>query len=178
MASKEPSIIRSTKSFSVEIPEGSSSAKAKRSDIVAGELGELVHEQSHFEEQLAQTALKQISENESIDTQQSFAAEHVKTDEYAHAQEDGLHESMTGISPDRLHSQDGVGVATDSLKDHLIGVAEEHADQNVVGISNDASNKHLVAISNEGLHDTEAVVPSDNVEDHQASIAKDKLEDH
>ena len=190
MASKEPSIIRSTKAFSVEIPEGSSSAKAKRSDIVAGELGELVHEQSHFEEQLAQTTLKQNSENKSIDTQQSFAAEHVKADEYAHAQEDALHESMTGISPDHLHSPTGVGVATDSHKDHLIGVAEEHsedhligvaeehAEHDVVGISNDASNEHLVAIANEGLHDTHAVLPSDKVEDHHASIAKDKLEDH
>ena len=203
MASKEPSLIRSTKAFSVEIPEGSSSAKAKRSDIVAGELGELVHEQSHFEEQLAQTTLKQISENESIDTQQSFAAEHVKTDEYAHALEDALHESTNGISPDHLHSQAGVGVATDSIKDHLIGVAEEHTGQDLVGISNDALNKHLVAISNEGLHDTHAVLPSDKVEDHHvavasqqdekahdvgiasqaiddhhASIAKDKLEDH
>lgn len=203
MASKEPSLIRSTKAFSVEIPEGSSSAKAKRSDIVAGELGELVHEQSHFEEQLAQTTLKQISENESIDTQQSFAAEQVKADEYAHAQEDALHESTTGISPDHLHSPAGLGVATDSHKDHLVGVAEEHAEHDVVGIGNDASNEHLVAISNEGLHDTHAVLPSDNVEDHHvalasqqdekahdvgiasqaiddhhASIAKDKLEDH
>ena len=203
MASKEPSIIRSTKAFSVEIPEGSSSAKAKRSDIVAGELGELVHEQSHFEEQLAQTTLKQISENESIDTQQSFAAEHVKTDEYAHALEDASHESTNGISPDHLQSQAGVGVATDSHKDHLVGVAEEHAQDHLVGIGNDASNEHLVAISNEGLHDTHAVLPSDKVEDHHVavasqqdekahdvgiasqaiddhhdSIAKDKLEDH
>jgi len=203
MASKEPSLIRSTKAFSVEIPEGSSSAKAKRSDIVAGELGELVHEQSHFEEQLAQTTLKQISENESIDTQQSFAAEHVKADEYAHAQEDALHESTTGISPDHLHSPAGLGVATDSHKDHLVSVAEEHAEHDVVGIGNDASNEHLVAISNEGLHDTHAVLPSDKVEDHHvavvsqqdekahdvgiasqaiddhhASIAKDTLEDH
>ena len=203
MASKEPSLIRSTKAFSVEIPEGSSSAKAKRSDIVAGELGELVHEQSHFEEQLAQTTLKQISENESIDTQQSFAAEHVKTDEYAHALEDALHESTNGISPDHLQSQAGVGVATDSHKDHLVGVAEEHAQDHLVGIGNDASNERLVAISNEGLHDTHAVLPSDKVEDHHvavasqqdekahdvgiasvaiddhhASIAKDKLEDH
>ena len=203
MASKEPSIIRSTKSFSVEIPEGSTSAKAKRSDIVAGELGELVHEQSHFEEQLAQTTLKQISENKSIDTQQSFAAEHVKADEYAHAQEDALHESTTGISPDHLHSPAGLGVATDSHKDHLVSVAEEHAEHDVVGIGNDASNEHLVDISNEGLHDTHAVLPSDKVEDHHvavasqqdekahdvgiasqaiddhhASIAKDKLEDH
>ena len=203
MASKEPSLIRSTKAFSVEIPEGSSSAKAKRSDIVAGELGELVHEQSHFEEQLAQTTLKQISENESIDTQQSFAAEHVKTDEYAHALEDALHESTTGISPDHLQSQAGVGVATDSHKDHLVSVDQEHAEHDVVGIGNDASNEHLVAISNEGLHDTHAVLPSDKVEDHHvalasqqdekahdvgiasvaiddhhASIAKDKLEDH
>ena len=203
MASKEPSLIRSTKAFSVEIPEGSSSAKAKRSDIVAGELGELVHEQSHFEEQLAQTTLKQISENESIDTQQSFAAEHVKTDEYAHALEDALHESTNGISPDHLQSQAGVGVATDSHKDHLVSVDQEHAQDHLVGIGNDASNEHLVAISNEGLHDTHAVLPSDKVEDHHValasqqdekahdvgiasqaiddhhdSFAKDKLEDH
>ena len=188
MASKEPSLIRSTKAFSVEIPEGSSSAKAKRSDIVAGELGELVHEQSHFEEQLAQTTLKQISENESIDTQQSFAAEHVKTDEYAHALEDALHESTNGISPDHLQSQAGVGVATDSHKDHLVGVAEEHAEDHligvteehdqdqVVGIGNDASNEHLVAISDEGLHDTHAVLPSDKVEDHHVALASQQDE--
>ena len=190
MASKEPSIIRSTKSFSVEIPEGSSSAKARRSDIVAAELGEIGHIDSHFEEQLAQNALKQSSDNESIDTQQSFAAEHGKADEYAHAQEDALHESMTGISPDHLHSPTGIGVATDSHKDHLVGVAEEHAEDHLigvteehdqdhlVGVSNDASNEHLVAISNEGLHDTHAVLPSDKVEDHHASVAKDKFEDH
>lgn len=172
MASKEPSIIRSTKSFSVEIPEGSSSAKAKSSDIVAGELGEIVHEQSHFEEQLAQTTLKQNSENESIDTQQSFAAEHVKADVYAHVQEDALHESMAGISPDHLKSLPGIGVAVDSLKDHLVSVAEEHAKHGGMGISDDASNEHLVAISNESLHDTHAVLPSDKVgEDHHVAVA-------
>jgi hypothetical protein len=72
MASKEPSLIRSTKAFSVEIPEGSTSAKAKRSDIVAGELDELGPALSHFEEQLEQKALKQSSENVSVDTQQAF----------------------------------------------------------------------------------------------------------
>jgi hypothetical protein len=191
MASKEPSLIRSTKAFSVEIPEGSSSAKAKRSDIVAGDLGELGQSDSHFEELLAQNALKQTSDNESIDTQQAFAADQVNADVYAHAQEDAAHETMAGISPDHLHSPTGIGVAADSHKDRLVGVAEEHAED------------HLVAISNEGLHDTHAVLPSDKVEDHHvalasqqdekahdvgiasqaiddhhASIAKDKLEDH
>jgi hypothetical protein len=171
MASKEPSIIRSTKSFSVEIPEGSSSAKAKSSDIVAGELGEIVHEQSHFEEQLAQTTLKQNSENESIDTQQSFAAENVKADVYAHVQEDALHESMAGISPDHLQSLPGIGVAVDSLKDHLVSVVEEHAKHGGMGISDDALNEHLVAISNESLHDTHAVLPSDKVgEGHHVAV--------
>jgi hypothetical protein len=171
MASKEPSIIRSTKSFSVEIPEGSSSAKAKSSDIVAGELGEIVHEQSHFEEQLAQTTLKQNSENESIDTQQSFAAEHVKADVYAHVQEDALHESTNGISPDHLQSLPGIGVAVDSLKDHLVSVVEEHAKHGGMGISDDALNEHLVAISNESLHDTHAVLPSDKVgEGHHVAV--------
>jgi len=202
MASKEPSLIRSTKAFSVEIPEGSSSAKAKRSDIVAGELGDIGQSDAHFEEHLAQNALKQTSDNEIVDTQQAFAAEHGKADVYAHAQEDALHESITGISPDHLHSPTGIGVAADSHKDHLVGVAEEHAKDRsigiadehaedhligvgedlakdrVVGIGNDASNEHLLAISNEGLHDTHAALPTDTVEDHHASVAKDKLEDH
>jgi hypothetical protein len=190
MASKEPSLIRSTKAFSVEIPEGSSSAKAKRSDIVAGELGEIGFDHSHFEEQLSQNALKQTSDNESIDTQQAFAADQIKADVYAHAQEDASHETMAGISPDHLHSPTGIGVATESHKDHLVGVAEEHAEDHLigvteehdqdhlVGIGNDASNEHLLAISNEGLHDTHAALPTDKVEDHHASIAKDKYEDH
>ncbi len=190
MASKEPSLIRSTKAFSVEIPEGSTSAKAKRSDIVAGELDELGPAHSHFEEQLEQKALKQSSENVSVDTQQAFEAEHAKADVYAKGQEDALQESKTGISPDHLHSQPGIGVATDSLHDHLVniagdhanddlvGVADDHVEDHLVGIANDASNEHSIAISNEGLHDTHAVLPSDQEEDHHASIAKDKLEDH
>jgi polyhydroxyalkanoate synthesis regulator phasin len=202
MASKEPSLIRSTKAFSVEIPEGSSSAKAKRSDIVSGELGDIGQSDTHFEEHLAQNALKQTSDNEIVDSHQSFAAEHGKADEYAHAQEDALHESITGISPDHLHSPTGIGIATESHKDHLVGVAEEHAKDRsigiadehaedhligvgedpakdrVVGIGNDASNEHLLAISNEGLNDTHAALPTDTVEDHHASVAKDKFEDH
>jgi len=202
MASKEPSLIRSTKAFSVEIPEGSTSAKAKRSDIVAGELGEIGLDHSHFEEQLAQNELKQTSDNETVDTQQAFAADQVKADVYAHAQEDASHESMAGLSSDHLHSPTGVGVATDSHKDrlvgvtdehpedrfigisdehtedHLIGVAEDSGKDHVVGIGNDASNEHSLAIPNEGLQDTHAAVPTDKVEDHPASIAKDKIEDH
>jgi polyhydroxyalkanoate synthesis regulator phasin len=109
---------------------------------------------------------------------------------------------MAGISPDHLHSPTGIGIATESHKDHLVGVAEEHANDrsigiadehaedhligvtedhdqdHVVGIGNDASNEHLLAISNEGLHDTHAALPTDTVEDHHASVAKDKFEDH
>jgi polyhydroxyalkanoate synthesis regulator phasin len=202
MASKEPSLIRSTKAFSVEIPEGSSSAKAKRSDIVAGELGEIGLSDSNFEELFAQNALKQTSDNETIDTQQAFAADQVKADVYAHAQEEGLDESMAGTSTDHLHSPTGIGVATDSHKDHLVGVTDEHQEDRLIGIadedaedhligvaedpakdhvvtiSNDASGEHLLAISNEGLHDTHAALPTDKVEDHHAAIAKDNLEDH
>ena len=183
MASKEPSLIRSTKAFSVEIPEGSTSAKAKRSDIVAGELDELGHDLSHFEEQLEQKALKQSSENVSVDTQQAFEAEHAKADVYAHGQEDALQDSKTGFSSDHLHSQPGMGVATDSLHDHLVsvaddhakddlvGVADDHVEDHLVGIANDASNEHSIAISNESLHDTHAPLPDNATEDHHVAVA-------
>ena len=183
MASKEPSLIRSTKAFSVEIPEGSTSAKAKRSDIVAGELDELGPALSHFEEQLEQKALKQSSENVSVDTQQAFEAEHAKADVYAHGQEDALQDSKTGFSSDHLHSQPGMGVATDSLHDHLVsvagdhakddlvGVADDHVEDHLVGIANDASNEHSIAISNESLHDTHAPLPDNATEDHHVAVA-------
>ena len=183
MASKEPSLIRSTKAFSVEIPEGSTSAKAKRSDIVAGELDELGHDLSHFEEQTEQKALKQSSENVSVDTQQAFEAEHAKADVYAHGQEDALQDSKTGFSSDHLHSQPGMGVATDSLHDHLVsvagdhakddlvGVADDHVEDHLVGIANDASNEHSIAISNESLHDTHAPLPDNATEDHHVAVA-------
>ena len=183
MASKEPSLIRSTKAFSVEIPEGSTSAKAKRSDIVAGELDELGHDLSHFEEQLEQKALKQSSENVSVDTQQAFEAEHAKADIYAKGQEDALQDSKTGFSSDHLHSQPGMGVATDSLHDHLVsvaddhakddlvGVADDHVEDHLVGIANDASNEHSIAISNESLHDTHAPLPDNATEDHHVAVA-------
>ena len=183
MASKEPSLIRSTKAFSVEIPEGSTSAKAKRSDIVAGELDELGHDLSHFEEQTEQKALKQSSENVSVYTQQAFEAEHAKADVYAHGQEDALQDSKTGFSSDHLHSQPGMGVATDSLHDHLVnvaddhakddlvGVADDHVEDHLVGIANDASNEHSIAISNESLHDTHAPLPDNATEDHHVAVA-------
>ena len=183
MASKEPSLIRSTKAFSVEIPEGSTSAKAKRSDIVAGEVDELGPALSHFEEQLEQKALKQSSENVSVDTQQAFEAEHAKADIYAKGQEDALQDSKTGFSSDHLHSQPWMGVATDSLHDHLVsvagdhaeddlvGVADDHVDDHLVGIANDASNEHSIAISNEGLHDTHAPLPDNATEDHHVAVA-------
>ena len=183
MASKEPSLIRSTKAFSVEIPEGSTSAKAKRSDIVAGELDELGPALSHFEEQLEQKALKQSSENVSVDTQQAFEAEHAKADVYAHGQEDALQDSKTGFSSDHLHSQPGMGVATDSLQDHLVsvaddhakddlvGVADDHVEDHLVGIANYASNEHSIAISNESLHDTHAPLPDNATEDHHVAVA-------
>ena len=184
MASKEPSLIRSTKAFSVEIPEGSTSAKAKRSDIVAGEVDKLGPALSHFEEQLEQKALKQSSENVSVDTQQAFEAEHAKADVYAHGQEDALQDSKTGFSSDHLHSQPGMGVATDSLQDHLVniagdhakddlvGVADNHVEDHLVGIANDASNEHSIAISNESLHDTHAPLPDNATEDHHVAVAE------
>lgn len=48
MASKPPPIIRSSKPFSVEIPEGSKSAKSRRSDVVPGEEVEIHHKSSQF----------------------------------------------------------------------------------------------------------------------------------
>ena len=50
MASSPPPIIRSSKPFSVEIPQGSNSAKSRRSDIVANDELNVTHKKSGFHE--------------------------------------------------------------------------------------------------------------------------------
>ena len=50
MATPPPPLIRSSKAFSVEIPEGSNSAKARRSDIVANDELDIHHKSPQFHE--------------------------------------------------------------------------------------------------------------------------------
>ena len=50
MSKPTPPIIRSTKAFSVEIPEGSNSAKARRSDVVGSDDLDIQRKPTHFHE--------------------------------------------------------------------------------------------------------------------------------
>ena len=75
-----------------------------------------------------------------------------------------------GVATDSLHDH-LVSVADDHAKDDLVGVADDHVEDHLVGIANDASNEHSIAISNESLHDTHAPLPDNATEDHHVAVA-------
>jgi hypothetical protein len=117
MASKEPPLIRSSKAFSVQIPEGSNSAKARRSDIVAGELEGVTSIQSHFEEQLATKNQNLTAENESNHANLVMADLQNTQDSFAHAHEDYLSDQLTSVASDGHVNDNVVGIASDAIKD-------------------------------------------------------------
>ena len=84
MATPPPPIIRSTKPFSVEIPQGSNSAKSRRSDIVANDDLNITPKKSNFHDSTPEIASG--VHNEQIDTlqQPSFLSDDENADARLH----------------------------------------------------------------------------------------------
>ena len=164
MASKEPPLIRSSKAFSVEIPEGSSSAKSRRSDVVPGSVDIPVSLDPHFEDiSLGDKFLKPNNES-------NFDA----------AVKPSLDQELNQPNLSYTQKSSGeqlVAIANDSLQDHLVGVAKDNLNDHLVGIANDGLNDHLVGIANDGLKDRLATLPQENFTDNLASLPDNAIED-
>ncbi len=158
MASKEPPLIRSSKAFSVEIPEGSTSAKARRSDVVAGLMDETSSKEPHFEEATQLAPRNHHEDTESHDGSSSFSHDDKSQDQFASGESDQLKDHL-------------IGVANEAIKDHVVGVANDHLENHVIGVVNDALEDHVVGIAQEGLHDVYAALPDAAIEDHHLAIA-------
>lgn len=158
MASKEPPLIRSSKAFSVEIPEGSTSAKARRSDVVAGLMDETSSKEPHFE---AATQLAPRNHQEDLashDPSSSFSHDDDSKDQFAFGESDHLKDHL-------------IGVGNEAIKDHVVGVANDHLENHVIGVVNDASEDHMVDVAQEDIHDVHAAIPNAGIEDHHLAIA-------
>lgn len=202
MASKEPPLIRSTKAFSVEIPEGSNSAKARRSDIVAGELEGVKSIQPHFEEQLASKNQTLSGEDEGNPANLSITDAQAPQDSFANVNSGPIKDQLMGISNEHLQdsmvsvgtpdaTKDGnldveneglhdtqAGVAKDNLNDHLVGMPSDNTQDHVVGIASSNVEDQHAGVANEKLQDHLVGAPNDNSSDHIASVAKENTSDH
>jgi hypothetical protein len=164
MASKEPPLIRSSKAFSVEIPEGSNSAKARRSDVVAGLMDEVSSKEPHFDAAPQIAPRNHTEEVDSPSSSGSFEQDKQHQDQFAGGQSDHQQNQLVGVANDAIEDK-LVGVSNDALKDHLVGVA------------NDALEDHLVSVAQEGTHDSHAHLPNSAIEDHHHSVANTAIED-
>lgn len=148
MASKEPPLIRSSKAFSVEIPEGSSSAKSRKSDVVAGLEEGFSPSDPHFEASSMLSEQDHVSENNT------------------------LHDTSVKVSTDQPSRDSNSTFTQESFSDHLVGVAEEGLQDHVVGIANDRSQDHYAGLAQDNLVDNHASLPNEAIEDRVESVAE------
>ena len=206
MASKAPPpLIRSSKAFSVEIPEGSNSAKSRRSDIVANDeldihskssnfqsedhhlgTGHGVHEDdllnrgSAFKEDHAALANANVHDH-SDDLKDRFASE--QTDE-AHAaqmvQEAHAHlENVAKLPSEDAHARaPDVGIAKDALKDRLAdGDAAHEAGARGAGVAKEALKNNMQGVGNEAIKDNLQGVANEAIKDNLQGMANEALHD-
>lgn len=206
MASKaSPPLIRSSKAFSVEIPEGSNSAKSRRSDIVANDeldihskssnfqsedhhlgTGHGVHEDdllnrgSAFKEDHAALANANVHDH-SDDLKDRFASE--QTDE-AHAaqmvQEAHAHlENVAKLPSEDAHARaPDVGIAKDALKDRLAGGDAAHeAGARGAGVAKEALKNNMQGVANEAIKDNLQGVANEAIKDNLQGMANEALHD-
>jgi hypothetical protein len=147
MASKEPPLIRSSKAFSVEIPEGSSSAKSRKSDVVAGSVDIPFSSDPQFEA-LALTEKTAVPPNES-----------------------GIDQAIK-VSTDQPSRDSNSTFTQQSITDHLVGVAEDGLQDHVVGIANDSSRDHYAGLAQDNLVDNHASLPDEAIEDRVEAVAE------
>lgn len=147
MASKEPPLIRSSKAFSVEIPEGSSSAKSRKSDVVPGSVDIPVSSDPQFEALALGDKFIKPEADSNFD-----AAVKPRPDQDLNQPNLSFTQKSSG--------EQLVGIANDSLQDHLIGVTKDNLSDHLVGVvANNGLKDRLVGIANDAIEDRFVAVP-------------------
>jgi len=191
MASKAPPpLIRSTKAFSVEIPEGSNSAKSRRSDVVANDDLDIKSRASHLHG--AHVDLEKSSGTHEMTT--GLLGGGFKEEHPAHSNlqniDDPHHQDNLATLPgnDRLASTTGPTIQADAMKDRFAGGEAGHAltnrgvneardalHDNLQGIAQDSLKNNRQGVGQDALHDNMQGLPQDELDDHHHSLGKEAL---
>ena len=203
MASKAPPpLIRSTKAFSVEIPEGSNSAKSRRSDVVpndeldisskAGQYHEAeldldkplgihgetsgLHGAGFAEDPDADRRLQHIDDTHQDDNLAKLPADdHGPSAAGPVVQGDALKDRFAGGQAGHALSDQGVHEGREALHDNLQGVAQDSLKKNLQGVGQDALHDNLQGVGQDALHDNLQSVAQDALHDNLQSVAQDSL---
>ena len=196
-----PPIIRSSKAFSVEIPEGSNSAKSRRSDIVANDDVDIHRKSSQFHE-AGSDALKSpdfhtddgadahsVSDTSTdhADNIHHEAQAHTDKDRYATEDSHVLSENLQGIDqsqtsdiliqvPDSEQSTaNRQEVDEDAYRDRQARVDSGHALQDRFGAETHAPLKdRALSIEAQGLRSNVQGIEQDALHDHLQSLPGDE----
>ena len=196
-----PPIIRSSKAFSVEIPEGSNSAKSRRSDIVPNDELEIHRKSSQFHE-AGTDALKSpdfhtddgadahsVSDTSTdhADNIHHEAQAHTDKDRYAGEESHTLSVNLQGIdhnqAPDNLiavadseqNAANRQAVDEDAYRDRQAQVDSGHALQDRFGAETHAPLKdRALSIEAQGLSSNVQGIEQDALHDHLQSLPGDE----
>ena len=196
-----PPIIRSSKAFSVEIPEGSNSAKSRRSDIVANDDVDIHRKSSQFHE-AGSDALKSPdfhtddgadahsvsgTSTDHADNIHHEAQAHTDKDHYAGEDSHTLSENLQSIdhnqAPDNLiavadseqNAANRQAVDEDAYRDRQAQVDSGHALQDRFGAETHAPLKdRALSIEAQGLSSNVQGIEQDALHDHLQSLPGDE----
>ena len=206
MASKAPPpLIRSSKAFSVEIPEGSNSAKSRRSDVVpnddldirskAGQYHEAeldldkplgaheedagLHGAGFAEDHHAPANLQGIEDPHHQDNLAKLPSDdHPASASGPSIQADALKDRFAGGEAGHTPATKGVNEARDALHDNLQGVGQDALHDNLQGVAQDHLKDNRQGVGQDALHDNLQGAGKDAITDNQAGIGKEHLADH
>jgi hypothetical protein len=206
MASKAPPpLIRSSKAFSVEIPEGSNSAKSRRSDVVpnddldirskAGQYHEAeldldkplgaheedagLHGTGFAEDPHADSQLQQIEDPHHDDNLAKLPSDdHPASASGPTIQADALKDRFAGGEAGHTPATKGVNEARDALHDNLQGVAQDSLKDNRQGVGQDALHDNLQGVAQDSLKDNRQGVGQDALHDNLQGAGKDAITDN
>jgi len=206
MSSKAPPpLIRSSKAFSVEIPEGSNSAKSRRSDVVpnddldirskAGQYHEAeldldkplgaheedagLHGTGFAEDPHADSQLQQIEDPHHDDNLAKLPSDdHPASASGPTIQADALKDRFAGGEAGHALATKGVNEARDALHDNLQGVAQDSLKDNRQGVGQDALHDNLQGVAQDSLKDNRQGVGQDALHDNLQGAGKDAIIDN
>lgn len=192
MASKAPPpLIRSTKAFSVEIPEGSNSAKARRSDVVGSDDLDIHQSASNFQSaDQHRGSSKGFHEDQALDLGSAFGEDHAELAQgQVHDHHDALKDRFAAdqaghghaanmVNEDHAHLDKVQGVATDAIHDNLQGIAYEAIHDNLQGVGNEGLHDNLQGVGNEAIHDNLQGLANEAIHDHVQGVGIDAEHDH
>jgi hypothetical protein len=206
MASKAPPpLIRSSKAFSVEIPEGSNSAKSRRSDVVpnddldirskAGQYHEAeldldkplgaheedagLHGTGFAEDPHADSQLQQIEDPHHDDNLAKLPSDdHPASASGPTIQADALKDRFAGGEAGHTPATKGVNEARDALHDNLQGVGQDALHDNLQGIAQDSLKDNRQGVGQDALHDNLQSVAQDSLKKNLQGVGQDALHDN